>query len=137
MDFDTLTIVFNQSQQRDLIYFRSVCKKWNTYIKAYLLDPALPMKGGFQMIKSSLITQPKSIQMHPTNLLRNRNIEEVIMKRGLFYILSLAIVISFLVTAYAGQSDGLLTNYPFNGNAIDQSRNGNDGTINAWKLANR
>lgn len=33
-------------------------------------------------------------------------------------------------TALAGLSDGLVAYYPFNGNANDESGNGNNGTVN-------
>jgi len=43
-------------------------------------------------------------------------------------ILSYAIWIMLIVTAILGQ-EGLVAHYPFNGNANDQSGNGNDGTV--------
>jgi hypothetical protein len=45
-----------------------------------------------------------------------------------------AVFFLFLGTANAGISDGLVAYYPFNGNANDESGNGNNGTVNGATL---
>lgn len=46
-----------------------------------------------------------------------------------------AVVLMFLaVSAWAGINDGLVAYYPFNGNANDESGNGNNGTVNGATL---
>ena len=42
----------------------------------------------------------------------------------------------FLAQASADLNDGLIAYYPFNGNANDESGNGNDGTVNGATLTN-
>jgi len=49
-------------------------------------------------------------------------------------IIFLGIFICFAVSAYAGINDGLVAYYPFNGNANDESGNGNNGTVNGATL---
>ena len=50
----------------------------------------------------------------------------------LFFILYL---VSYASTTYGGIDDGLVAYYPFNGNANDESGNGNHGTVNGATLA--
>jgi len=45
------------------------------------------------------------------------------------------VIFLFLGIANAGISDGLVAYYPFNGNANDESGNGNNGTVNGATLA--
>lgn len=52
------------------------------------------------------------------------------MRRVLAAGLSLAIVFIMAGTGLADLNDGLVAYYPFNGNADDESGNGNDGTVN-------
>ena len=44
-------------------------------------------------------------------------------------------LLGFTGNANAGLNDGLVAYYPFNGNANDESGNGNDGTVNGATLA--
>jgi len=48
--------------------------------------------------------------------------------------LALGIAMAISGTAYADLNEGLLASYPFNGNANDESGNGNDGTVNGATL---
>jgi hypothetical protein len=50
--------------------------------------------------------------------------------------LSLSVLLVILLTGvgYAGIDDGLIAYYPFNGNANDESGNGNDGIANGVVL---
>jgi hypothetical protein len=45
------------------------------------------------------------------------------------------VVFLFFSIAHAGLSDGLVAYYPFNGNANDESGNGNNGTVNGATLS--
>ncbi len=51
------------------------------------------------------------------------------MKKIGFLILALAVVFVFDNITHADLNDGLVAHYPFNGNANDESGNGNDGTV--------
>ena len=51
------------------------------------------------------------------------------MKKVMLFIVSLVMIFSFSGPAVAGLNDGLVAYYPFNGNANDESGNGNNGTV--------
>ncbi len=57
------------------------------------------------------------------------------MKKVLVMLIAAAMVFTFVSPASADLSDGLVAYYPFNGNAHDESGNGNDGTVNGATLA--
>jgi hypothetical protein len=51
------------------------------------------------------------------------------MNKSRVFIIALAIVFAVDGMAYADLNDGLVAYYPFNGNADDESGNGNHGTV--------
>ena len=51
------------------------------------------------------------------------------MKRIIFMLTIMAVTFVLLSQAMADLNDGLVTYYPFNGNANDEGENGNDGTV--------
>lgn len=51
------------------------------------------------------------------------------MNKNRVFIIALAIVFAVDGMAYADLNDGLVAYYPFNGNADDESGNGNHGTV--------
>lgn len=56
------------------------------------------------------------------------------MRKGITVFLTVMFLFVFAVTAFASLSDGLVAYYPFNGNANDESGNGNNGTVNGATL---
>ena len=56
------------------------------------------------------------------------------MKRVIVVALTVIGMIFFCGNVQAGLNDGLVANYPFNGNANDGSGNGNDGIVNGVTL---
>ncbi|MBF0103148.1 MAG: LamG domain-containing protein, partial [Desulfobacterales bacterium] len=55
-------------------------------------------------------------------------------KKGLFVIILIGTLLSIGGFAHASLTDGLVAYYPFNGNANDESGNGNNGTVNGATL---
>ncbi len=55
-------------------------------------------------------------------------------KFGRLSVLLVVVGLCFVGSVYAGLSDGLVAYYPFNGNANDESGNGNDGIVNGATL---
>jgi hypothetical protein len=51
------------------------------------------------------------------------------MKRSVLFLLLLFFVLAFAVTSFADLNYGLMAYYPFNGNANDESGNGNDAIV--------
>jgi len=49
-------------------------------------------------------------------------------------LIPLMVIILSFAAAHAGINDGLVAHYPFNGNANDESGNGNNGTVNGATL---
>ena len=59
-----------------------------------------------------------------------------IIMKNIYYLLTLlSALLLFSVTVSADTTTGLVAYYPFNGNANDESGNGNNGTINGAALA--
>ena len=56
------------------------------------------------------------------------------MKRFVMFMVSFAVILALSGMAIAGLSDGLMAYYAFNGNANDESGNGNNGTVNGATL---
>lgn len=54
---------------------------------------------------------------------------------GVIGMLSIAVFVALTVVAQASLNDGLVAYYPFNGNANDESGNGNNGTVYGATLA--
>jgi hypothetical protein len=58
------------------------------------------------------------------------------MKKLAVFLMALGMMFLFTTaTSLAGINDGLVAYYPFNGNANDESGNGNDGTVNGATLS--
>ena len=49
-------------------------------------------------------------------------------------LLCIGILVSFISQSFAGINDGLIAYYPFDGNANDESGNGNNGTVNGGEF---
>lgn len=76
----------------------------------------------------SLALKPSQCQIVHTTKVKKGNLVNAKRLIGL-------IASCVLSTAYADLNDGLVAFYPFNGNAIDESGNGHNGTVNKATLA--